>query len=260
MFGSHRGKDYDGCRTWSKVLVTVQRAGLLLYHHVTDNKMRGRLIHKTFDYDNGRQAVAYACPENAEALIYTGDGQLVESWAETLEKANILNVVIIGTYRLEDEMQRLHEYSPVFDAARFEAHEKFFTQDIPEWMATSGKQTFSRERTWVFGVSAGGELALAMGLRHPELYSTILCASPGAGYKPEMLDEMPKPLPRAYFVGGTEEEFFYDNAKRWADALKAAGGDVVIEKREGGHGGEFWKQEFPKMVAWAFKHSASKGA
>ncbi|MBO0795101.1 MAG: hypothetical protein J2P36_29710, partial [Ktedonobacteraceae bacterium] len=34
------------------------------------------------------------------------------------------------------------------------------------------------------GVSAGGELALALGLRHPDVYGAIFCASPGGGYKP----------------------------------------------------------------------------
>jgi len=34
-------------------------------------------------------------------------------------------------------------------------------------------------RTAVFGVSASGELALAIGLRHPEVYGAIFCASPG---------------------------------------------------------------------------------
>jgi pimeloyl-ACP methyl ester carboxylesterase len=36
----------------------------------------------------------------------------------------------------------------------------------------------------VFGVSAGGELALAIGLRHPDVYGAVFCASPGAGYRP----------------------------------------------------------------------------
>ena len=34
-----------------------------------------------------------------------------------------------------------------------------------------------------FGVSASGELALALGLRHPDIFGSIWCASPGAGYR-----------------------------------------------------------------------------
>jgi pimeloyl-ACP methyl ester carboxylesterase len=54
--------------------------------------------------------------------------------------------------------------------------------------------TLSTECTAVFGVSAGGELTLAHGLRHPHVYGAVFCAS---------------------------------------------------------HGGAFWREEFPLMVAWA---------
>ena len=38
--------------------------------------------------------------------------------------------------RLHDgETLRLHEYSPVFDAQRFAAHEKFFVEDVGRWAA-----------------------------------------------------------------------------------------------------------------------------
>jgi pimeloyl-ACP methyl ester carboxylesterase len=40
------------------------------------------------------------------------------------------------------------------------------------------------DRTAVFGVSASAELALTMGLRHPDIYGAVFCASPGAGYRP----------------------------------------------------------------------------
>ena len=106
------------------------------------------------------------------------------------------------------------------------------------------------ERTAVFGASAGGELALALGLRHPHVYGAVLCASPGGGYKPPGV--MPSPLPRTYLVAGTQEPFFLANAKRWADALRDAEADVVMNERVGSHGGEFWQEEFPLMVAWGF--------
>ena len=104
------------------------------------------------------------------------------------------------------------------------------------------------ERTAVFGVSAGGELALALGLCHPYVYGAVFCAAPGGGYKPPSV--MPNPLPRTYLVAGTQEPF--ENARRWADALRDAGADVVMNERAESHGGAFWREEFPLMVAWAF--------
>jgi enterochelin esterase-like enzyme len=106
------------------------------------------------------------------------------------------------------------------------------------------------ERTAVFGVSASGELALAMGLRHPEIYGAVLCASPGGGYRPP--DPVPPVMPRSYLVGGTLEPFFLENATRWAVALGDAGIDVMMTERVGSHGDAFWREELPLMVSWAF--------
>jgi predicted esterase len=104
--------------------------------------------------------------------------------------------------------------------------------------------------TAVFGYSAGGELALALGLRHPDVYGAVFSGSPGGGYKPP--DEMPEALPRVYLFAGTLEPFFLDNATRWANALRDAGADVAMSEREVSHGARLWRAEFPLMVAWAF--------
>ena len=106
------------------------------------------------------------------------------------------------------------------------------------------------ERTAVFGASAGGELALALGLRHPDAYGAVLCGSPGGGYKPP--GAMPGRVPRTYLVAGTLEPFFLGNATRWAAALRDAGADVVMSERVASHGDALWRAEFPLMVAWAF--------
>ena len=97
----------------------------------------------------------------------------------------------------------------------------------------------------------GGEFALAAGLRHPDLFSVVFCASPGGGFKPVGIERLSE-APRTYLVGGRQEEWFFENAMRWADTLNEAGVDVV--KRDGQHGGGFWYDEFPRMVSWAFQH------
>jgi enterochelin esterase-like enzyme len=151
---------------------------------------------------------------------------------------------------LTDEMLRLHEYSPVFDAERFAAHERFFVEDVRQWAQSHFGVALPAERTAVFGASASGELALAMGLRHPDIYGAVFCASPGRGYRPPAV--MPNFLPRVYLVAGTLEPFFLENATRWAVALHEADADVLITERVGSHGDAFWREEFPLMVTWAF--------
>ena len=110
--------------------------------------------------------------------------------------------------------------------------------------------TFPAERTAVWGASLGAELALAVGLRHSDVYGIVFAASPGGGYRPP--EALPSPLPRVYLVAGTQEPFFLGNATRWAHALRDADADVVMMERAGGHGGAFWRTEFPLMVGWAF--------
>jgi enterochelin esterase-like enzyme len=221
------------------------------------SSIAGELVRETFDYDDGRQVTAYVPPAPPEAIVFAGDGQLIASWGGVLETADLPPTMIIAAHRPEDETRRIHEYSPgestaafAFDPERFAAHERFFVEDVRRWAKSRFAVALPADRTAVFGVSASGELALAMGLRHPDIYGVVFCASPGGGYRPPAV--MPSLLPRAYLVGGLQEPWFLENATRWAVALGEAGADVVMTERMGSHGGAFWQEEFPLMVAWAF--------
>ena len=215
-----------------------------------DQRPAGEVVTETLDYDGGRPVTAYLPSAPPEAVVFAGDGHLVPRWGAALEAAGGPPAMIVGVHRLADETLRLHEYSPGFDPERFAAHEEFFVGDVRRWARSRFGIALPAGRTAVHGVSAGAELALAVGLRHPDVYGAVLCASPGAGYRPPSV--LPRPVPRTYLVAGTLEPFFLENATRWAVALRAAGADVVLTQRPGKHGGAFWREEFPLMVAWAF--------
>ena len=136
--------------------------------------------------------------------------QLISQWGGALEAVDLPPTMIVGTHRLADETLRLHEYSPTFDLGRFALHERFFVDDVRQWARSRFGVALPAGRTAVYGVSASGELALAMGLRHPEVYGAVFCASPGGGDRPPGV--MPSSLPRAYLVAGTLEPFFRKNA------------------------------------------------
>jgi enterochelin esterase-like enzyme len=211
----------------------------------------GKFVTEMFSYEGGRQVTVYVPPDPPEAIIFAGDGQRISKWGRMLEKADVPSTMIVGAHGLTDEMLRLQEYSSGFAPERFAAHDQFFVEDVRRWTELRFGVALPPERTAVFGASAGGELALALGLRHPDVYGAVFCASPGGGYKPPGV--MPSPLPRIYLVAGTQEPFFLENARRWADALRSAHADVVMYERDGSHGGAFWQEEFPLMVAWAFR-------
>jgi enterochelin esterase-like enzyme len=210
----------------------------------------GEIVTETFDYDDGRQVTVYIPADPPKAIVFAGDGQMIAQWGGSLEEAGVPSTMIVGAHRVADETLRLHEYSPKFDPKRFAAHERFFVEDISAWVRSRFGVTLPAERTAVFGVSAGGELALAIGLGHPERYGAIFSASPGAGFRPP--DVMPGRVPRTYLVAGTLEPFFLDNAVRWATALRNAGTDVVLSERVAGHDEAMWRAELPLMVDWAF--------
>ena len=189
----------------------------------------GELVTETLDYDGGRQVTVYVPPDPPEAVVFAGDGQGISRWGGILEAAGVPPTMIVGVHGLADETLRLQEYSPVFDAERFAAHERFFVEDVGRWARSRFGVALPAERTAVFGVSAGGELALALGLRHPDVYGAVFSGSPGAGYKPTGV--LPDRIPRTYLVAGTLEPFFLGNATRWAVALRDAGADVVMSER-----------------------------
>jgi enterochelin esterase-like enzyme len=211
----------------------------------------GQFVTETLENDGGRQVTVYVPPDPPEGVVFAGDGGWhILRLGEVLDAASGPSTMIVGVHGLADDDARLQEYSPVFDAERFASHEKFFVDDVRQWVQSRFGVGLPAERNAVWGASIGGELALAIGLRHPDTYGAVLSASPGGGYKPPAA--MPSPLPRVYLVAGTEEPFFLKNATRWADALRTAGADVVMMERAGSHGDAFWHQEFPLMAAWAF--------
>ena len=212
----------------------------------------GELVTESFDYDGGRQVTAYVPPDPPQAVVFAGDGQLISQWGGYLEAADAPPTMIVGAHRTddEDEMVRIAEYSPTIDHERFQAHERFFVDDARRWVRAEFGIALPVQRTAVCGVSASGELSLALGLRHPDIYGVVFSASPGGGYRPP--DLRSSALPRTYLVAGTLEPFFLENATRWAEALRAAGADVVMRAPVGDHGDPFWQAEFLQMVGWAF--------
>src|SRR6202167_4555591 len=81
----------------------------------------GELVTRTFDYDGGRQVTVYVPPDPPEAVVFARDGQRISQRAGCLEAADVPSTMTVRVPGLTDEASRRKEYSPVFDAERFEA-------------------------------------------------------------------------------------------------------------------------------------------
>jgi hypothetical protein len=162
----------------------------------------GQFITETLEYDGGRQVTAYVPAAAAEAVVFAGDGQLIASWGEVLEAADLPSTMIIGAHRVEDETLRLHEYSPgrstaafAFDPHRFAAHEKFLVEDVRRWAATRlavrlpvGRGTvLPRQRDPVGGRAARGRRGRCHGRTggraRRRLLETRVCTDGGVGVR-----------------------------------------------------------------------------
>src|SRR3954469_22273214 len=58
--------------------------------------MLGEFVSETFDYDSGRQVTAYVPPNPPEAVVFTGDGELLSQWGADLEAADVPPTLIVG--------------------------------------------------------------------------------------------------------------------------------------------------------------------
>src|SRR6478672_4908676 len=109
-------------------------------------------VTETFEYDGGRQVTVYIPIDPPEAIVFAGDGQGISQWGGFLEAADVPPTMIVGVHGLADETLRLQEYSPVFDAERFAAHERFFVEDVGRWVRSRFGVELTAGRPALFGV------------------------------------------------------------------------------------------------------------
>jgi hypothetical protein len=201
------------------------------------------------DYGGDRQVTVYVPPDPSRAVVFAGDGQGVPRWGGALEAAGVPSTMIVGVHGLADETSRLQEYSPVFDAERFAAHERFFVGDVGRWARSRFGIALPAGRTAVFGVSAessrspsGSGIRMSTArfspARRARATSRLACCRTGS--------RAPTSSPARWSRSSSATR------PRWAAALRDAGADVVMSKRVASHGDALWRAEFPLMVTWAF--------
>lgn len=194
-------------------------------------------------------------PAQTYPVIYMPDGKGVSFYVAVVEPlivdGTIPPVLLVGTHAASDGNGRAVEYLPGFDAARYDAHEQFFTEEVRLWAeATLGASTQRTERA-VFGASNGGVFAAALGVDHPDLYGASLIFS--AGMHPPVPPQTARYPIRFYLMAGTMERGFYRRTITLGQRLRHYGGETLIAERVGGHDLFMWREELPSALRWLFR-------
>jgi enterochelin esterase-like enzyme len=148
---------------------------------------------------------------------------------------------------------------------------QFLADDLMTWAKARFPSLESGGHAMV-GLSLSGLQAAFTALRHPGVFTSVVCQSPSAWYRDEYLRDQVDPLAavKADFrisVGSEETTFGevhepgalhqkisqLDSCQRLSKALESAGHAVDFSVFEGDHDNEFWTAEMPEVLKWIWE-------
>jgi enterochelin esterase-like enzyme len=129
----------------------------------------------------------------------------------------------------------------------------FFTQEVISWAEEQYPFPSSADSRVVFGFSNGGSFAATMGIRHPDLFgSVIACAIAGDRYD---LSSYPKLTNQFFLVTGTWDTRFHSNVQYLHKTLKKSKVKCKLAVRVAEHDGTMWQEEFIAAMKVITKNS-----
>lgn len=200
-------------------------------------------------------------------VVYAADGQSVSGLAMVLEPlivdGTLPPVLLVGVHTGayagdrsapydSSKDVRAQEYLVRHNQERFEAHERFFVDEVAAWAQQRFGAAADRANRAVSGFSNGGAFAAVMGARYPDRYGAVLAFSVAGGKPVEPHRWNRKAWPRYYLVAGSLEPGLRETTLTWVQALERRGVQHVYRERVCGHDFVMWQEEFPGAVVWAF--------
>ncbi len=228
------------------------------------------LVGSTFDHavesdalGEPRRVTVYrpAGHEAGEAVpvVYATDGNMFAPYARRLDAAieagTCPRVVVVAAHAAPaDELhgnQRALEYLPGFDDRRFDAHQRFFVDELARWAEAELGVSGERSMRAVFGCSDGGGHALATGRLHHERFGHLLAFSTGT--PPDLTEGWgAETHPMVHLCAGTLESGFFQATEAWAGYLHQLGARYHFTERVAGHDLIQWCEELPAAIARAW--------
>ncbi|MEI9931609.1 MAG: alpha/beta hydrolase-fold protein [Rhizomicrobium sp.] len=205
-------------------------------------------------------------PSHLLPVVYMADGNFrltTPSVIEPLiESGKLPPMILVGIWsgnsHKADEDRRSEEYLLGWPNGYgyFLRHENFLLHElIPFVEKTYGASSDPKDRI-ITGFSSGAAWAVAMGIRHPNVFPTVIAQSmvwPG-GYSPAstwQFQDNDKGL-RFYLSAGTLEPEFYRGTLRFAEEARKESLDVQLETTVSGHTPTIWEPMLVHALQWAF--------
>ncbi len=186
-----------------------------------------------------------------------------------------------------DPNLRSEEYLPGWPngGGAFLKHENFVLREVIPYVEQNYAASSDPKERIVTGFSSGAAWAIAMGLRHPDIFPTVIAQSlvwgeqAGASGSGEAIgmalqrpglfssatssgwDELTQGLSdntraRFYLTAGTLEPRFYEQTLRFAKRARSAGHNVELETTVSGHTVTIWPPLLVHALQWAFTGNA----
>lgn len=192
---------------------------------------------------------------NDKPVVLCADGQTVGRFAERVHqeiaRGRLPSLILIGAHSIEEI--RVGEYVEGVSDELFDAHERFFTQEICRWAHAEFDIQPKRERCGVFGFSNGGAFAVAMGFRHPKQFGVVIAFSMAGGIdRTSTVADFENLFSRFYLSAGNREKPVRDRTRFLAKWLTKNGAQARYTERPGAHDFAHWTSELPQALQWAF--------
>jgi enterochelin esterase-like enzyme len=203
-------------------------------------------------------------PKKKTRVVYVTDGSTVPGLARVLEPAilagRIPAVILVGAEpgrssgpdaNDPSRNTRAQEYLPDINPARFRAHETYFVEELRAWAESQLGASNKREDRVVNGFSNGGQFALQMGLRHPDVYAHVVPIST-AGKTFSLTRAALGAVPADFFlVAGTLEPYI-KQSRHFSTELQRAGARIKSSEWVSGHDVQVWVETLPSALEWVW--------
>jgi enterochelin esterase-like enzyme len=203
-------------------------------------------------------------PKKSYRVVYLADGASVPGLARVLEPAilagRVSSVILVGAEpgissgpdaNDISRNTRAQEYLPDINPARFRAHETFFVEELRTWAQSQFGASTKREDRVVNGFSNGGQFALQMALRHPDVYAHAVPIST-AGKTFSVTRSSLGVVPADFFlVAGTLEPYI-KQSRHFSTELQRAGARMKSTEWVSGHDVQVWIEILPTALEWVW--------